>query len=105
VQNIYQCDGLSKLNQLRREYCFELAKAVEAPLRPDSNRSPGHLRSLGKLTPYYKQHCETILFEVGKLYEMLREARETETQAGVKTGRAAPSSEVVLAAVEKKDGG
>jgi GAF domain len=85
VRNIYQCDGLSKLNQLRREYCFELAKAVEAPLDRIRTEVQSIYDRLGKLTPYYKQHCQTILFEVGKLYEMLREARETETAAAAKT--------------------
>ena len=105
MQNIYQCDGLSKLNQLRREYCFELAKAVEAPLDRIRTEVQAIYDRLGKLTPYYKQHCETILFEVGKLYEMLREAREAETPAESKPAERAPSSEVVLAAVEKKNGG
>jgi len=105
MQNIYQCDGLSKLNQLRREYCFELAKAVEAPLDRIRTEVQAIYDRLGKLTPYYKQHCETILFEVGKLYEMLREARETETTAESKPAERALPSEVVLATVEKKDGG
>ena len=105
MQNIYQCDGLSKLNQLRREYCFELAKAVEAPLHRIRTEVQAIYDRLGKLTPYYKQHCETILFEVGKLYEMLREARETETPAESKQAEQAQSSEVILSTVEKKDGG
>jgi GAF domain-containing protein len=105
MQNIYQCDGLSKLNELRREYCFELAKAVEAPLDRIRTEVQAIYDRLGKLTPYYKQHCETILFEVGKLYEMLREAREAETQAESKPAEQAQSSEVILATVEKKDGG
>jgi hypothetical protein len=58
---------------------------------------------LGKLTPYYKQHCETILFEVGKLYEMLREARETEMAMESKPEEQAPASEGALDTVEKKD--
>jgi GAF domain-containing protein len=103
VQNIYQCDGLSKLNQLRREYCFELAKAIEAPLDRIRTEVQSIYDRLGKLTPYYKQHCETILFEVGKLYEMLREVRENETAAESKPVEQAPSSEVVLATVEKKE--
>lgn len=78
IQNIYQCGGLAKLNQLRREYCLELARAVEAPLHRIRTEVQSIYARLGKLTPYYKQHCETILFEVGKLYEMLREAREAE---------------------------
>jgi len=105
VQNIYRCDGLSKLSQLRREYCFELAKAVEAPLDRIRTEVQSIYDRLGKLTPYYKQHCETILFEVGKLYEMLREARETETEVESKPTGHASSSEVDLAAVEKKESG
>jgi hypothetical protein len=105
VQNIYRCDGLSKLNQLRREYCFELAKAVEAPLDRIRTEVQSIYDRLGKLTPYYKQHCETILFEVGKLYEMLREARETETAMESKPTEHASSSEVDLATVEKKESG
>ena len=103
VQNIYQCDGLAKLNQLRREYCLELAKAVETPLDRIRTEVQSIYARLGKLTPYYKQHCETILFEVGKLYEMLREARETETAVESKPAEQALSSEGALATVEKKD--
>jgi hypothetical protein len=105
VRNIYQCDGLSKLNQLRREYCFELARAVEAPLDRIRTEVQSIYSRLGKLTPYYKQHCETILFEVGKLYEMLREARETETVVESSAAEHALSSEVALATIEKKDRG
>jgi hypothetical protein len=105
VQNIYQCDGLSKLNQLRREYCFELAKAVEAPLDRIRTEVQSVYNRLGKLTPYYKQHCETILFEVGKLYEMLREARETDAVVQSESAEHALSSEVALAAIEKKERG
>ena len=90
VQNIHQCDGLAKLNQLRREYCLELAKAVETPLDRIRTEVQSIYARLGKLTPYYKQHCETILFEVGKLYEMLREARETESAAEAKPKPAEP---------------
>src|SRR5439155_25714922 len=73
MRNIYQCDGLSKLSELRREYCLELAKAVETPLGRIRTEVQSIYARLGKLTPYFKQHCETILFEVGKLYEILRE--------------------------------
>jgi hypothetical protein len=67
------------LNQLRREYSVELAKAVEAPLDRIRTEVQSIYARLGRLTPYYKHHCETILFEAGKLYEMLREVREAET--------------------------
>ncbi|HEU0006908.1 MAG TPA: GAF domain-containing protein [Terriglobia bacterium] len=103
VQNTHKCDDLSKLNQSRHKYCVELTKAVEAPLDRIRTEVQYIYARLGKLTPYYKQHCETILFEVGKLYEMLREARETETAAASKSAEQAPSSEAALPTVEKKD--
>ena len=67
------------MNQLRREYSVELAKAVEAPLNRIRTEVQSIYTRLGRLTPYYKHHCETILFETGKLYEMLKEIREAET--------------------------
>jgi hypothetical protein len=103
IRNIYQCDGLAKLNHLRREYCLELAKAIEAPLDRIRTEVQSIYARLGKLTPHYKQHYETILFEVGKLYEMLREACETETTMEARPAEQAPSSKGALAAVEKKD--
>jgi hypothetical protein len=103
IRNIHQCDGLAKLNHLRREYCLELAQAIEAPLDRIRTEVQSIYARLGKLTPYYKQHYETILFEVGKLYEMLREARETETTMEARPAEQAPSSKGALAAVEKKD--
>jgi len=103
IRNLYQCDGLAKLNHLRREYCLELAKAIEAPLDRIRTEVQSIYARLGKLTPHYKQHYETILFEVGKLYEMLREARETETAVESKSAEQAPSSETALSTVEKKD--
>jgi hypothetical protein len=76
VKNLLQFEGYRNIDLLRRQYCTELARAVEAPL----NRIKGEVQSiysrLGKLTPYYKQHCETILFEVGRLYEITSEAGE-----------------------------
>jgi hypothetical protein len=103
VQNIYQCDGFAKLNQLRREYCLELARAVEAPLHRIRGEVQSIYARLGKLTPYYKQHCETILFEVGKLYEMLREAREAEVAMESEPPGPPSSSEAALSTVAKKD--
>jgi hypothetical protein len=70
--------GLLELDHLRREYCLQLAKAVEIPLNRIRDEVQSIYTRLGKLTPYYKQHCETILFEVGKLYEILRDAPEAE---------------------------
>jgi len=102
VQNIYQCDRLAKLNRLRREYCLEFVKAVEAPLDRIRAEVQTIYARLGKLTPYYKQHCETILFEVGKLYEIMREAQEGETTELNAPGQT-PSSEDGLAIVKEKD--
>jgi hypothetical protein len=56
----------------------ELAKTIEAPL----NRIRGEVQAihhrLGRLTPYYKEHCEAILFETGILYQIAHEVREME---------------------------
>jgi hypothetical protein len=104
IQNICQCDGLLKLNQLQREYCLELAKALKAPLDRIRIEVQSIYDRLGKLTPYYKQHCETILFEIGKLYEMLREVGEAETAVESKLVDQT-SPEVIPRLVEKKDDG
>ena len=103
IQNIHQCDRLAKLNQLRREYCVELAKAIGTPLDRIRTEVLSIYARLGKLTPYYKHHCETILFEVGKLYEMLLEASEIETAVESKSLEKTASPETALAAAEKKD--
>jgi len=103
IQNIHQCDRLAKLNQLRREYCVELAKAIGTPLDRIRTEVLSIYARLGKLTPYYKHHCETILFEVGKLYEMLLEASEIETAVESKSPEKTASPESALAAAEKKD--
>ncbi len=105
VQNICQADDLLKLNQLRREYCLELAKALKTPLDRIRAEVQSIYDRLGKLTPYYKQHCETILFEVGKLYEMLREVGETETAVESRPADQAASPEVTPRAVGKKGDG
>jgi hypothetical protein len=82
IKDLLQCEGYRKTDLLRREYGTELTKAIEIPL----NRIRGEVQSvysrLGKLTPYYKQHCETILFEVGRLYEIAREAGEMDLDSG-----------------------
>ena len=103
VQNIFRCDDLTRLNQLRREYCLELAKAVEAPLDRMRREVQSIYARLGRLTPYYKEHCETILFEVGKVYEMLREAREAETVLEQKPAQHAVVSEGLPPGSEKGD--
>jgi hypothetical protein len=82
VKALMQCEGLRKMDALRHAYCAGLTKVIETPL----NRIRGEVQSiysrLGKLTPYYKHHCETILFEVGRLYEIAREASETNLDSG-----------------------
>ncbi len=93
LKNLYQYEGLHKIDMLRREYCHELSRAVEAPLNRIRNEVQSILSRLGKLTPYYKQHCDTILFEVGKLYEIVREVREVE-----------PPQEDILSATKIQDG-
>lgn len=81
LNNLYQCEGLARLNSLRREYCLLLARAVETPLDKIRGEVQTIYSRLGSLTPYYKQHCETMLFEIGKLYEMVRAAQEGELAA------------------------
>jgi hypothetical protein len=75
---LFEHQGLLELDHLRREYYLHLAKAVEMPLNRIRDEIQSIYTRLGKLTPYYKQHCETILFEVGKLYEILRDTPEAE---------------------------
>ncbi len=89
-ENLYQCEELANLNSSCRDYCLELARAVETPLDKIRGEVQTIYSRLGKLTPYYKQHCETMLFEIGKLYEMVREAREAEL-AGTQSHAAAES--------------
>jgi exonuclease VII small subunit len=81
LKNLYQYEGLRKVSLLRSEYCMELSRAVESTLDRIREEVQSIYSRLGKLTPYYKQHCETILFEVGKLYEIIQEAREMEQPA------------------------
>jgi hypothetical protein len=78
LKNLYQCEDLLKLDLQRREYCIELSKALTSSLDKIRREVQSIYSRLGKLTPYYRQHCETILFEIGKLYEIVREVREVE---------------------------
>jgi hypothetical protein len=78
LTNLLQCEGYRQIDSLRRQYCQELFNVVEEPL----NRIKAEVQSiysrLGRLTPYYKEHCEYILFEVGRLYEIAHEASALE---------------------------
>ena len=76
VKDLMQCEGLRKIDLLRHAYCVELTKAIETPLNRIRSEVQSIYSRLGKLTPHYKHHCETILFEVGRLYEIAREASE-----------------------------
>ena len=84
LKNLFQCEGALKLNQLHREYCVELSKAVEPPLDKIREEVQSIYLRLGKLTPHYRQHCEAILFQVGKLYEIVRDASEAQPSGDAK---------------------
>ncbi len=73
LRNVLQCEGFRRVDLLKREYLAELTKAAEIPLDRIRTEVQSIYSRLGRLTPYYKQHCEVILFEVGKLYEIARE--------------------------------
>ncbi len=78
VKGLLQCEGFRKIDRLRREYCAELKNAVETPLNRIRSEVQVVYSRLGRLTPYYKQHCEAILFEIGRLYEIANEASSTD---------------------------
>jgi hypothetical protein len=78
LNNLLQNERWRKIDLLRREYCVELAKAIEAPLNRIRNEVQAIHHRLGRLTPYYKEHCESILFETGVLYQIAHEVREME---------------------------
>jgi GAF domain len=84
VKNLFRCDGALKLKQSHREYCVELSKAVEPPLDKIREEVQTIYLRLGKLTPHYGQHCEAILFQIGKLYEIVRDASEMDPSADLK---------------------
>jgi GAF domain-containing protein len=78
LRNIYQSDVLCRLNASRRAHSQKLARATE-PILDNIRRGVQAIYArLGRLTPYYKHHCEIILFEIGKLYEMVREVEQSE---------------------------
>ncbi|MEW5979060.1 MAG: hypothetical protein AB1898_24970 [Acidobacteriota bacterium] len=82
LKNMLHSEGLHKVDALRRQYCLELSRAVEAPLNLIRSEVQAIYSRLGKLTPYFKEHCEVILFEVGRLYEIAREASDQEKDSG-----------------------
>ncbi len=78
LNNLLQNERWRKIDLLRREYCVELAKAIETPLNRIRDEVQAIHHRLGRLTPYYKEHCEAILFETGVLYQIAHEVREME---------------------------
>jgi GAF domain-containing protein len=93
LKNLLQCESALKLHQLHREYCVELRKAVEQPLDKIREEVQSIYLRLGKATPHYRQHCEAILFQIGKLYEIVRDVLEIEPSEEVKQGTSPLSSE------------
>ena len=80
VASLLQIERGRKIDVLRREYCLELSRAVEMPLHRIKEEVQAIHNRLGRLTPYFKEHCEAILFEVGVLFQIAQEAREQETE-------------------------
>jgi hypothetical protein len=78
LTNLLQCEGYRQIDSLRRQYCRELFGLLEDPLNRIKAEVQSIFSRLGKLTPYYKEHCEQILFEVGRLYEIAHEASSLE---------------------------
>ncbi len=78
LTNLLQCEGYRQIDSLRRQYCQELFGLLEDPLNRIKAEVQSIFSRLGKLTPYYKEHCEQILFEVGRLYEIAHEASSLE---------------------------
>ena len=76
LRNLYQCEGLLKIDELRREYCLELSRAVETILDRIREEVQIIYTRLGRISLPQKKHCEAILFEVGKLMEVVKEVRE-----------------------------
>jgi hypothetical protein len=92
VNNLVQSDRYRRIDLLRREYCMELSKAVEIPLHHIKEEVQSIHARLGRLTPYFKEHCESILFEVGVLYQIAQEARDQEAdRAGSNRPRELPA--------------
>ena len=73
LRNLYQCEGLLKIDELRREYCIELARAVETMLDRIRGEVQAIYTRMGRASSPHKKNCEAILFEVGKLSEVVKE--------------------------------
>lgn len=84
LNNLLQNERWRKIDLLRREYCVELAKTIETPLNRIRDEVQAIHHRLGRLTPYYKEHCEAILFETGILYQIAHEVREMEEKEQLK---------------------
>ena len=81
LRNLYQCEGLLKIDELRREYCLALRRAVETTLDRIREEVQVIYIRFGSSSPSQKKHCEAILFEVGKLMEVVKEVREFEPES------------------------
>ncbi len=81
LRNLYQCEGLLKIDELRREYCLALRRAVETTLDRIREEVQAIYIQFGRSSPSQKKHCEAILFEVGKLMEVVKEVREFEPES------------------------
>lgn len=83
LRNLYQCEGLLKIDGLRREYCLELSRAVESTLNRIREEVQVIYIRLGRIAPPQKKNCEAILFEVGKLMEVVKEVKEFESECEI----------------------
>jgi hypothetical protein len=83
LRNLYQCEELLKIDELRRKYCLELSRAVETTLDRIREEVQIIYVRLGRIAPPQKKHCDAILFEVGKLMEVVKEVREFEPESEI----------------------
>jgi hypothetical protein len=74
LKGLLECERLRRIDREQREYCAELKKVVENPLNRIRSEVQTIYSRMGRSTPHYKQHCEAILFEIGRLYEIANEA-------------------------------
>ena len=81
LRNLYQCEGLLKIDELRREYGLALRRAVETTLDRIREEVQVIYIRFGRSSPSQKKHCEAILFEVGKLMEVVKEVREFDPES------------------------
>ena len=81
LRNLNQWEGLLKIDELRREYCLALRRAVETTLDRIREEVQVIYIRFGRSSPLQKKHCEAILFEVGKLMEVVREIGEFEPES------------------------